>query len=193
MFRNIFLVVFFLLLTFFLLPMRVFAVTFDLVAPSGQLTRGQSVSFTINIDTEGTTITSSQIGISHDPAILQYQSVTPGNAMTEVEANPTDAGKYLLTGKNGSGFSGKGSFAVVNFKLIATAPGSSQLCALWTPTAPAPTSPPQPTALPRTGAVTQTMAMGIFGVGFSIVAAAAFIFLRKNEYKHPKNRKAHLS
>ncbi len=198
-YKNIFIGILF-FFTFFLFVPRAFAVTFDLVAPSGQLSRGGDAAFTINIDTEGASITSTQIGISYETQYLQYVSTVPGNAMTSVTASPTDTGKYLLEGKNSSGFSGKGAFATVNFKIIATAPGSTQLCALWGPTTPGPTAPPpQPTALPKTGGISQTVGAGVFGVGFFIVAAATFIFLKKNEYEkidlpkksHHKNQKIH--
>lgn len=198
--RNIF-IGFLFLIAFFLFVPKAFAVTFDLVAPTGQLSRGGDAAFTINIDTEGASVTSTQIGISYETQYLQYVSTVPGTAMTSVTASPTDTGKYLLEGKNSSGFSGKGSFATVNFKIIATAPGSTQLCALWGPTTPGPTAPPQPTALPKTGAITQTVGVGIFGIAFFIVAAATFIFLKKNEYEkidlpkksHHKNQKTHFA
>jgi len=124
------------------------ATTFSLVAPSGTLSRGQDVPFTVSINTENTTVTSIQTGITYDTTYLQYVSAVPGAAMTSVTVDTSvGTGKLLLTGTNGTGYNGTGVFATVTFKIIADSPGSTEICTLWaptgiTPTTIIPTSPP---------------------------------------------------
>ncbi|MBI2035031.1 MAG: hypothetical protein HYT11_04830 [Candidatus Levybacteria bacterium] len=139
------LVVFFLIV--FPLFHKVYAVTYDLIAPEGQLHRGQEVQFTIYIDTEGTTVTTGQIGVTYETQYLEYLGITAGPAMTSVTAAPQETGSFLITGTNASGFSGNDIFANLNFKIIADAPGSTELCALFIPT-PSPTTPPGTTPNP---------------------------------------------
>jgi len=156
----------FLIITFFFfLPSTAYAIKFDLIAPqppAGGFTRGQTVQFTINIDTQGKTVNSTQIGMTYDTRYLEYVSTTPGNAMTSVSTNNLGEGKLIFSGENQSGFSGQGTFAYVNFKIIAQAPGQTELCVLWNPQnsptpspqptspSPQPTSPSQPTSPPPT-------------------------------------------
>ena len=131
------------------------AIIYDLIAPQGTLRRGDQVQFTIYIDTEGATLTTGEIGMNYEIQYLEYISITPGPAMISVVATSQGAGSFLITGTNTSGFNGNDAFAYVNFKLIADAPGSSQLCVLWAPpTSPTPTSPPFST--PTTGVSTPT-------------------------------------
>ena len=77
-----------------------FATTFDLVPPSGNLQRGQNIVFTINIDTQGASVTSIQSGLNFDSTLLQYVTATAGATMNSVVADATTygAGKILLTG-----------------------------------------------------------------------------------------------
>jgi hypothetical protein len=160
------------------------AITYDLVAPSGLLKRGQDTAFTININTEGTSVTSTQIGLTYEIAYLKYIGTAAGASMTGgVSVEDLGDGRLLLTGSNAAGFSGTGAFAVITFNLIAESPGSTQLCALWAPTPaptsrPAPTSTPRPTALPLqptatpppTGSVNNTL-LG-FTLGIVLIAGA---------------------
>lgn len=182
--RYILLIVVFFVISFAAAP-GVFATTFDLIAPIGQLTRGQDVAFTINIDTEGQSLTSTEIGMTYQADLLQYISTTPGQLFTNVNVTPQDGGKLIFSATNPTAFSGTGTFATVNFKLIATAPGSTQLCVLFAPSASppptAPTSPPPPP--PQTG-------YDSYGntiiVGSLVLLTSAFLFLtfnRKNKYK----------
>ena len=133
------------------------ALTFDLLAPSGDLQSGQNVQFTINIDTEGSSLTSSAIGMTYETQFIEYISVAPGNTFTTVTTDNQGNGRLVITGSSTSGYSGSGSFAVVTFKIVATSPGSTQLCALFnpgtTPTPPPNSSPTPipPTALPTSG------------------------------------------
>jgi len=135
-------------LVIFLIPRKTYAVRFDLIAPQppeGGFTRGQTVQFTINIDTQGENITSTQIGMTYDTRYLEYVSTTSGNAMTSVSTNNLGEGNLLFSGENISGFSGQGTFAYVDLKIIAQAPGETELCVLWNPQN-SPTPPPQPTS-----------------------------------------------
>jgi hypothetical protein len=145
-------------LVIFLMPRKTYAIKFDLIAPQppeGGFVRGQTVQFTINIDTQGETVNSTQIGMTYDTRYLEYVSTTPGNAMTSVSTNNLGDGKLIFSGENQSGFSGQGTFAYVNFKIIAQAPGETELCVLWNPQnsptpSPYPTSLSQPTSPPPT-------------------------------------------
>lgn len=196
--KYIFLVVFFLLFLF-VFTKNSWAVTYDLVAPSGALKRGQEVTFTINIDTGTTTITSAQVGLTYETQYLQYVKTTAGATMTSVSIQDQGGGKLLLTGTNQAGFSGQGVFAMVTFNLIAESVGSTQLCALWAPT-PAPTSPPvataapQPTALPQptttpppTGSIINTQIGVVLGIIFLTGAVASNFYKRRIKYE--KNKK----
>lgn len=158
----------------------VHAVTYDLIAPSGMLTRGQEVQFTININTEGKTIKTAQVGMTYDTRYLQYLSALPGNTFSAVKVEDIGQGKLILTATNDAGFSGSGTFALVNFKLIAADPGSTELCVLFNPET-TPTSPPQitPTALPRTGSV-KKMALGA-GIGLSFLLISSLVILLFNK------------
>lgn len=145
----------FILCTLFVFVSPSFATKFELIPPSGDLQRGQDITFTINIDTEGTSITTIQSGLTYDSTLLQYVSVTAGAAMSSVVADTTTygTGKILFTGTHDTGFNGTGVFATVVFTIIAQSSGSTEICTLWlpeaTPTpAPSPTIGPSPTLGP---------------------------------------------
>ena len=89
-----FVVVFFLfaVFVFFVFTPSSFATSFDLIPPTGNLQQGQDITFTINIDTEGASITSVQSGLTFDSTLLQYVSVTAGAAMNTVVVQ----GRYCL-------------------------------------------------------------------------------------------------
>lgn len=156
------------------------AASFDLIAPSGTLTRGQDVQFTINIDAQGQSLTTAAIGMSYQTDVLQYISVTPGDSFSTVTAEVQDGGKLILNGTNESGFSGTGTFAVVTFKLIASAPGSTELCVLFNPETP---TVPVPTALPQTGSIDKTNAGAFLGVALLVLAAGVLVFYNHKPYK----------
>ena len=159
------------------------ALTFDLIAPSGELIRGQETKFTINIDTEGRSFTSTQIGMTYDVNFLEYVSTSPGSTFTTVAADPQDGGKIIITGSSTSGYTGSGSFAFVTFRIIAQSPGSTQLCALYNPTNPTPTSlppgVPTPTSLPRSGSFTESGRGIISGLVMIIIAITGLVVFKK--------------
>jgi hypothetical protein len=168
-----------------------YATTFELIAPSGTLTRGQEVQFIINIDTKTQTLTSAQIGMTYDTRYLEYVSAIPGEAMNTVSVTPMDGGKLLINGTSTAGFSGKGVFAYINLKLIAQAPGSTELCVLWAPSTtptsgatstPGSTATPAPTSLPKSGSAVKSATGGLIGFGFLLVAIV-FYFLKTDHSK----------
>ena len=184
------------LFIFSIFPRLVYATTYDLIAPTGQFNRGQDVVFTINIDTEGSSVKKTEIGMTYDTQYLQFVSATAGSAMSSVQTSDLGGGKLLLTGTNSSGFSGAGIFTTVTFRIIAQAPGSTQLCTLWAPTptptgAPIATSAPLPTSLPKTGEFTSALP-GIIGAGLIGICGVLLFVSRQYTYSHiPK--KNHLT
>jgi len=179
----------------FLIPLSVSAITFDLIAPSGELIRGQEVKFTININTEGKSLSSTSIGMTYETQYLEYISTLPGNTFTTVSTDVQDGGRLIISGSSASPYSGSGTYAYVTYKLIATGPGATQLCALFNPSVSPtptlmPTSPPgqptytpyplQPTATPpRPGSINQTTKGAILGVIFLVVATGGMIVFKK--------------
>lgn len=121
------------------------AISFEIIPPSGQLSQGQEVTFTINLDTAGASVTTIQSGMTYVTTALEYVSAAAGAAMDSIQVDTTQgAGKLLLTGTKAAGFTGKDAFATVVFKIIATQSGSTELCTLWQPeTTTAPTPAPQ--------------------------------------------------
>ncbi len=185
----------------YVIPLSAFAaVKFDLVPPSGQLSRGQDVTFTINIDTQGASVSTIQTGMTYETQYLEYVSAQAGATMNSVTVDPSQgAGKLVLTGTNASGYTGTGVFATVVFKIIATESGTTELCALWeitpspTPTTPpvGPTTPPvipttppppPPTALPQSGFEVPKNTALIAGGVFLLVAISVFLYSQKNTY-----------
>lgn len=169
---------------FVLTPRSIFASRFDLVAPSGELTRGQPVSFTVSIDTQGATVSTAQIGMTFDTQYLEYVSAVPGDAMSQISTNQTETGKLVMSGTSANGFSGNGTFATVTFNLIAQAPGSTELCTLFAPTETNPTRPPpanttaagpQPTRLPKTGENDSGNMIGLAG-GMVVLLTGGVLF-----------------
>lgn len=165
------------------------AASFDLIAPSGQLTRGQNVQFTINIDTQGQSLTTATIGMTHKADILQYISTTPGDTFTTVETETQEGGRLIFKASNPSGFSGTGTFAIVTYKLIATVPGSTELCVLFNPETP--TQPPVLTTLPKTGSTNQTNRGTFLGVALLVLATGALVFYNHKPYKRSRHIHTH--
>lgn len=166
---------------FLLLAKNSFAVTFDLIAPDGELTRGQDIKFTINIDTEGKSYTSTSIGMTYDTQYLEYVSVAAGNTFTTVSANPQGTGKLVISGSSTSGYTGAGTFAYVTFKLIAASAGSTELCALYNPETPTSTPQPStaaPTALPTSGLGGNATQIAL-GLIFLALAGTGFVIFKK--------------
>jgi len=189
--KKLLIATFLFLLGLLFIPSSVLATTFDLIAPTGQLTSGQEIKFTINIDTEGKSLSSTSIGMSYDTAYLQYVSTSPGNTFTTVSSTTQDGGKLIINGSSTTPYTGSGAYAYVTFKLIATQAGSTQLCALYNPVestpTPGPTSPPgspttppaAPTALPNTGGAEPTTKGVVLAAFFFILATGGFLIFKK--------------
>lgn len=170
-----------------LVPVQTYAATsFSLVAPGGTLERGQNVDFTITIDTQGESLSSTQIGFTYDTQYLEYVSVTPGNTFTTITTTPLEAGKLLITGTNSTAYSGTGTFATVTLKIIAASAGATELCVLFAPTSqPTPTNLPvnptaAPTAVPRTGFslpadLARFGGLGILFLGIGLIAVKQLV------------------
>ncbi len=179
-----------------LLPSSVSAVTYDLIAPDGVLTRGQDVHFIVKIDSEGTPITSATVGMTYESQYLQFVSATPGDAMTAVTTTQPDGSTLLLTGTNNSGFNSAGVFADVTFKLIAQAAGTTKLCTLFSPgTTPtlAPTVPPQP-ATPKptlivSGTPGNTGFISLIGTALLFTSLISYGVSKKLKFVRPKRSK----
>jgi len=201
--KSVGIYIFLVVSTLFVLVPSAFATKFDLVPPTGDLQRGQNITFTVNIDTEGASVTSIQSGLTYDATLLQYVSVTAGAAMNSIVADTTTygTGKVLFTGTNNTGYNGTGVFATVIFTIIAQSSGSTEICSLWLPTAtptpspsptigpsptPGPTSPPQPTALPQTGATDSRNTALVLAVSFLAAAGGVFYLSQRQKYSSPE-------
>jgi hypothetical protein len=184
------LLLFFFIIFIMFFPKKTFAVSFDLIAPSGTLTRGQNVDFTINIDTEGQSVSSTQIGMTYETDVLEFVSATPGETMPNLTTTPQNAGELVFSATNTSGFSGTGKFATVTFKIIATAAGNTQLCVLFAPSSPpsSPASPSTPSAYvpaPRTGNDLYGNIVASIGLLF-LVSSAGFLFFYQKTKHHSR-------
>ncbi len=197
------LVTFLILVSGFLIPSSVYAVKYSLIPPSEEtLTRGQEIQFIVTIDTQGKSLTTATVGMTFDTTKIQYISTTPGNAMSVVSVSPQESGKLLFNGTSPSGFTGQGDFAFVTFKIIADAPGSTELCALFSPqttSTPTPTptlapgvptstptpvvivgvtTAPTPTAIPATGSTETTGRVGLIAIALLALFAGTRLFIR---------------
>lgn len=155
------------------------AVSYSLFPPTNALTQGGQAQFVITIDSQGQSVSNGQVGLTYDTSVLQYQSTSPGASMSSVEVSQIGTGTLLLNGANGSGFSGTGDFATVTFTIIATSSGSTQLCALFTPSGtPVPTTPAGvvPTSLPQTGSVSYTQSIALAGVVLLVIFVGVRLF-----------------
>lgn len=183
------LAIIFIFLTFFFTE-KVSATRFTIVAPTGTLQSGTQVPFTINIDTEGTTLTTTQTDVQLNPTYIQFQGVTPAALFpTLAVSNPSaDTVRIAGTVETGtSGVNGTGTFATMIARMTATSSGTTTLASIvslptltLTPTTPiTPTTviyptntpvvntPPPISELPRTG-TTENITMGI-GIGIIFV------------------------
>ncbi len=163
------------------------ALRFELIAPSGILQRGQEVVFTIRIDPEGESLTNAVIGLAYDTQYLEFLNAIPGDTFDAIATEEIEFGKLVLTGTDSQPVDSEGVFAQVKFKLIADAPGATQLCSFFnpeitpTPTAPAPTTAPAaPTSTPPPpvsgqGDISDTAIL--FG-GIGVLGGALLLLLR---------------
>jgi len=165
-------------------------IRFTLQAPTEKLTRGQIVTFLINIDTQDTSLSSTAIVADYKTEYLQFEQAVPGNTFSVIKTSPISNGRILIEGTNSSAFSGQGVYAYLKFKLIAQAPGGTELCVLSAPPSvtesPLPTTPQSisktPTELPQTGSVEVGNIAKIFGVLFIATALATLTIKKINRF-----------
>lgn len=175
---------------------RVLAIKYDLIAPTGTLTRGQDVTFTVNVDTEGQPLSTAQVGLTYTTDVLQYSSTAAGNTFTTVTGTPGTSGNLTINASSSTAFNGSGTFATVTFKLIADSAGSTTLCTLTSPTT-APTTAPtvptsttsaQPTRLPTTGD-SDNVFRGLSVGGVFILIALALLWFNSSERRTKPSRR----
>jgi hypothetical protein len=126
---------------------QVFALSMTIEAPTTQLVRGEEYDFVVSIDTFNAAITTTQGRVTYETQYLEFVSLTKGNFFDSVTYTDETTGTIIVTGTNTSAKSGSGTFAIVRFKLIATAAGSTTLCAV-APITPSGTPPPAATSAP---------------------------------------------
>ncbi|MDO8610630.1 MAG: cohesin domain-containing protein [bacterium] len=169
------------------IPQKTLALSYDLIPPSGTLNRGDDVQFTMTVNTDGQSVSSAQIGMTYDATLLQYVSTTLGDTFTTVDANTSEGGKIIFNASNTAGFNGTGNFAVVTFKIIASASGKTDICVLFNPST-TPTSSPQttkapqtqPTALPQTGSTDQFAQGATIAFALLLVAGSGMVLFKKH-------------
>lgn len=179
------------------------ATQYDLIAPEGALKRGDEIQFTITIDTgSGASPATAQIGLTYDTKYLEYKGTTPGDTYSTISAQEISTGKILITGQNPIDTSSSGVLAYINFKIIAAAAGSTELCTLFppdtTPT-PSPTTPPgtpqpttpPPTSLPKTGNASETTKLAVIGGIFLSITALITLLNLKLHSRNDPHRKLH--
>lgn len=189
-----FFIIFFFLFCFLSFPRLSYATVFDLIAPPGPFQRGQEIVFTININTEGTTLNNTSVGMTYDTNYLEYVNTLPGNTFNTITTDNLGAGKIVFYGNSSTGFSGSGKFTDVTFRLIAQAPGSTELCVLWNPST-APTNPPttsaptqKSTAAPVSGNNNYSDKLNLIAAGF-ITFSASLLLFERNINKKVGNKK----
>jgi hypothetical protein len=204
-YRMLFILFIFVFFTFFsTFPKNALAIGFTLTEPEPPFSQGQEVQFTVNVDTQGETLTSTQAEMIFDTDYLEYVSITAGAIFPNVTGTVQEAGILSISANvdtGSSGVTGAGTFAVITFRLIGSPQSEVELCALAevTPTEPVPTSPlmtpictatlvPQPTTppvvtsppittLPRSGTVENVLMLGVLG-GFFTFFGTGLLLLK---------------
>ena len=135
-------------LMLFYYPKNAQALYFDIIAPDETFNQGDEVTFTILINTEGAAINSARTGVEYDTVSLEFVNAIPGDTFSSISVEDLGGGRFILTGSSDTPYSGSGVFAYVTFRIIATEPGSTELCVLFDPDA-------EPTVTPSTTPITQ--------------------------------------
>lgn len=179
--KIIFLSLFFLFFT----AKNAFAVTLSVEAPQDVLTQGQTFDFKVNIDTKGTSISKENILFTYDKQYVQFDGVVEaGDFFDNVAFAKKTEGEVIIVADSQAAKSGSGLVAVVKLKIIATAPGSAQLCAATTmsitPTKslPTPTNYKSPTSIPvKKPPVTGSFENSLFtGAAGMVIISLAMLF-----------------
>lgn len=155
------------------------AISYKLIAPDTVFKTGDNVQFTIEINTNGETITSSQIGMTYDTKYLQYVTATPSNTVDSITVEEKTTGTLTITGTSNNGYSGSGTYALITLKIIAEGSGSTELCTLVPVTTATPTPLPNyPTATRApliTSGISSNGLSSFLGIGFVVAALGIFI------------------
>lgn len=133
-------------------PIKALAVSFFLTEPEPPFSQDQEIEYTININTQGETLTSIEAEMIFDTDYLEYISTTAGAIFPNVSADEIESGILQISATvnpGDPGVTGTGTFAVVRYRLTGSPQDDVELCAVTvvTPTpSPSPTTPPsQPT------------------------------------------------
>lgn len=109
------------------------AVGYSLNPPRGQLSRGETVQVTVGTDVQGENHSVGVIGITYDTNKLQYVSASPASSTDSIDITQPSTGKLLVVGKKSSSYITTGTFAILNFTIIADESGSTEICAAFSP------------------------------------------------------------
>jgi LPXTG-motif cell wall-anchored protein len=159
----------------------IYAVEVSVEAPTDILKEGDTFDFKINIDTQGESVSKQEFYVTYDSQYVQFQDggFLAGDFFDSTSYSKIEDGKLYVLAESTTPKSGSGLIAIVKLKIIATAPGSTTLCAIApiesSPT-PIPTTPDvptaAPTALPKTGAENDLMVYSAIGLSCFLLAAA---------------------
>jgi len=163
---------------------NVLAIDISTEAPQELLVRGQVFDWKVNIDTQGESISKQEFYFTYEKDYVEFQSLLAGDFFDNVSYSKVEEGKLYVIGESSSPKSGSGLVALAKMKIIADAPGASQLCAVI-PITPTPTSQPtvtpqptypqatstiRPTALPPSGDQGQLLSYVFFAGIFLVLA-----------------------
>jgi LPXTG-motif cell wall-anchored protein len=172
----IFISLFYFLGVFLLWSTPTYALELSVEAPGDVLTQGQVFDFKVNIDTQGESVSKQEFLVTYDTRYVEFQDggFLAGDFFDSVSYNKLEDGKLYVLAESTTPKSGTGLIAIVKLKIVATAPGSTNICAATpieaTPT-PVPTTPVSvpttpPTALPKTGSENNILVYSLFGISF---------------------------
>lgn len=113
--------------------------TLSLSPASGTFNKGCNFSTDVIVDTGGAQTAGTDVILFYDPTRLQALNVVNGRIYSDYPANTIDQqnGKVSISGLTSmsSPFTGQGTFATVNFKVLADAPeGATQITFDFDPT-----------------------------------------------------------
>jgi hypothetical protein len=121
-------------LGFFLLsPVSALAANLSIAPSTGQINKGCDVTFTIELDTQGSQTDGTDVILKYDPTKLTIAQtdITNGKIYADYPGNSIDstAGKISVSGiaQVSQAFSGKGTFATLKFKVNSAASGTTAL------------------------------------------------------------------
>lgn len=114
-------------------PVYAYAASLSIAPPSGQINKGCDVTFTIELDTQGSQTDGTDVILTYDPTKMSITQtdITNGKIYADYPGNSVDAtaGKVSVSGiaQVSEAFSGKGTFATLKFKVNSAASGNATL------------------------------------------------------------------